>query len=101
MYVTVSNLLACRQPHSVFFVFFWPSLIICLFLELSVCFWTPRLLLGHPDSFTSMHDLRCMRKQTIPLFNVPLGKHGTTTWLLHPYPHGISRARICNGSPEC
>ena len=23
----------------------------------SVCFWTPRILLGHPGSFTSVHSL--------------------------------------------
>merc|ERR1711963_992334 len=33
----------------------------------SVCFWTPRLSLGHPGSFTSVHDLKCMRTQTAPL----------------------------------
>ena len=33
----------------------------------SVCFWTPRLSLGHPGSFKSAHDLKCMRMQTAPL----------------------------------
>ena len=27
----------------------------------SVCFWTPRLSLGHPGSFMSVHDLKYMR----------------------------------------
>ena len=58
----------------------------------SVCFWTPRLSLGHPGSFTSVHELKCMRTQTAPLFNVPRGRRGTTTRVVHPYPHGTSRA---------
>ena len=37
---------------------------------LSACFRTPRLSLGHPGSLTSVHDLKCMRTQTAPLFNV-------------------------------
>ena len=40
----------------------------------SVCFRTPRLSLGHPGSFKSAHDLKCMRTQTAPLFNVPRGR---------------------------
>ena len=28
---------------------------------ISVCFWTPRLSLGHPGSFRSAHVLKCMR----------------------------------------
>ena len=47
---------------------------------LSVCFWTPRLSLGYPGSFKSAHDLKCMRTQTAPLFNVPRGRRGTTSW---------------------
>ena len=59
---------------------------------ISVCFRTPRLSLGHPGSLTSMHDLKCMRTQTAPLFNVPRGRRGTTTRVVHPYPCGTSRA---------
>ena len=53
----------------------------------SVCFWTPRLSLGHPGSFMSVHELKCMRTQTAPLFNVPRGRRGTTTRVVHLYPH--------------
>ena len=49
----------------------------------SVFFWTYRLLLGYPDSFKSAHDLKCMRTQTAPLFNVPRGRRGTTTRVVH------------------
>ena len=59
---------------------------------ISVCFRTPRLSLGHPGSLTSVHDLKCMRTQTAPLFNVPRGRRGTTTRVVHPYPCGTSRA---------
>ena len=59
---------------------------------LSACFRTPRLSLGHPGSLTSVHDLKCMRTQTAPLFNVPRGRRGTTTRVVHPYPCGTSRA---------
>ena len=59
---------------------------------ISVCFWTPRLLLGHPGSFWSTHVLKCMRTQTGPRFNVPSERRGTTTRVVHPYPHGTSRA---------
>ena len=58
----------------------------------SACFRTPRLSLGHPGSLTSVHDLKCMRTQTAPLFNVPRGRRGTTTRVVHPYPCGTSRA---------
>ena len=60
----------------------------CIF----ACFWTPRLLHGHPGSLPSVHDLKCMRAQTVPLFNVPRGRRGTTTRVVHPYPCGTSRA---------
>ena len=40
----------------------------------SVCFWTPRLSLGHPGSFKSAHDLKCMRMQTAPLVLRPSRK---------------------------
>ena len=60
MYMTVSNLPARRQPHSVFGALCMPAQF--------VCFRTLRLLLGHPGSLTSMHDLKCMRTQTAPLF---------------------------------
>ena len=72
----------------------------------SVCFWTPRLSLGHPGSFTSVHELKCMRTQTAPLFNVPLGRRGTTTRVVHPYPHctcpslGLNPGG-CMGRPAC
>ena len=46
---------------------------------ISVCFRTPRLSLGHPGSLTSVHDLKCMRIQMAPLFNIPRGRQGTTT----------------------
>ena len=59
---------------------------------LSDCFRTPRLSLGHPGSLTSMHDLKCMRTQTAPLFNVPRGRRGTTTRVVHQYPCGTSQA---------
>ena len=62
----VSNLPARRQPHSVFGRLCMPAR--------SVCFWTPRLSLGHPGSLTSVHDLKCMRTQTASLFYVPRGK---------------------------
>ena len=55
-------------------------------LARSVCFWTPRLSLGHPGSFESAHVLKCMRTQTAPLFNVPRGRRGTTTRVVHQYP---------------
>ena len=50
---------------------------------ISVCFWTPILLLGHPGSFRSTHDLKCMRKQTGPRFHFPSERRGTkpTTWV--------------------
>ena len=59
---------------------------------LSACFRTPRLSLGHPGSLTSVHDLKCMRTQTAPLFNVPRGRLGTTTTVVHPYPCDTFRA---------
>merc|ERR1712140_37332 len=59
---------------------------------LSACFRTPRLSLGHPGSLTSVHDLKCMRTQTAPLFNVPRGRRGTTTRVVHSYPCGTSQA---------
>ena len=49
----------------------------------SACFRTPRLSLGHPGSFKSAHVLKCMRTQTAPLFNVPRGRRGTTTRVVH------------------
>ena len=52
----------------------------------SICFWTSRLSLGH-SSFMSMHELKFMHTQTVPLFNVPHGRHGTTTTVAHPYLH--------------
>ena len=58
----------------------------------SVCFWTPRLSLGHPGSFWSTHELKCMRTQTGPRFNVSSEGRGTTTRVAHPYPYGTSRA---------
>ena len=36
----------------------------------SACCWTPRLSLGHPGSFRSTHDLKCMRTQSRPWFKV-------------------------------
>ena len=59
----------------------------------SVCFWTPRLSLGHPGSFKSVHELKCMRTQTRPRFNVSSEGRGATfasnTQL--PYLHCPSR----------
>ena len=46
----------------------------------SACFRTPRLSLGHPGSFKSAHVLKCMRTQTAPLFNVPRGRRGNTSF---------------------
>ena len=48
----------------------------------SVCFRTPRLSLGHPSSFKSAHDLKCMRTQTASTFNVPRGRRAkqVTAW---------------------
>ena len=43
-------------------------------LARSVCFSTPRLSLGHPGSFTSVHDLKCTRTQTASLSNAPRGR---------------------------
>ena len=57
-----------------------------------VCFRTPRLSFGHPGSLTSVHDLICMHTQTAPLFNVPCGRHGSTTRAVRLYPYGTSRA---------
>lgn len=37
---------------------------------ISVSLWTHRPLLGHPGSFKSVHDLKCMRIQTGPWFYV-------------------------------
>ena len=48
----------------------------------SAYFWTPRLSLGHPGSFGSAHDLKWMRTQTRPRFNVPSERRGTTTWVV-------------------
>ena len=67
-YVTVSNLPARRQPHSVFGALCMPAL--------SVCFRTPRISLGHPGSFKSAHDLKCIRTQTAPLLKLSLWKTG-------------------------
>ena len=51
----------------------WPiSVLFRHMCVLSVCLRTPRLSLGHPGSLTSVHDLKCMRTQTAPLFNAPL-----------------------------
>ena len=36
------------------------------------------LLLGHPGSFKSMHNLKYMSTQTAPLLNILRGRHGTT-----------------------
>lgn len=33
-------------------------------------------MLGHPDSFTSVHVLKCIRTQTAPLFNEPCRRRG-------------------------
>ena len=33
-------------------------------LARSVCFWTPRLSLGHPGSFKSVYEHICMHIQT-------------------------------------
>ena len=35
--------------------------------NVSVCFWTPRLLLGHPGFLRSVHDLKCICTQTAPV----------------------------------
>ena len=71
---TVSNLPAYRhwQQHSIFGAFVH----YCIPAQ-SVCFRTPRLLLGHPSSFTSVHnELKCMCTQTAPWFYAPHGKQG-------------------------
>ena len=64
------------------------SLRLCLVYvsAISVYFWTPKLLLGHPGTFRSTHDLKCIRTQTGPRFHVPSQRRGTTTWVVHPYP---------------
>merc|ERR1712115_120515 len=79
MYMTVSN---CPPVGSHI-----PFLGRLCMLALSVSFWTPRLSLSHPGSFTSMHEPKYMRSQKAPLFNVPCGRCGTTTRVLEPYPH--------------
>ena len=84
-YVTVSNLPARRQPHSVLGALCMPAP--------SICFRTPRLLLGHPGSLMSVHDLICMHTQRAPLFNVPCRRLGSTTRAVRPYPYGTSRVR--------
>ena len=50
----------------------------------SAWFRTPRLLLGHPGSLTPVHDLKCMRAQTAPLFNAPRGRLGNRAQV--PFP---------------
>ena len=87
-----------RQPHSVFGAFVHAGTI-CLFLD-------PLTSIGHPGSFTSMHELKFMRTQTVFLFNVPRRIHGATTRGLHPYPHCTCPSRGlnpggCVGRPEC
>ena len=54
---------------------------------ISVCFRTPRLSLGHPGSLTSVHDLKCMRTQTAPLFNAPRGRRGNRAQVPFPRIH--------------
>ena len=56
----------------------------------SVCFWTPWLSLGHPGSFTSVHDLKCMRTQTAPLFNAPRGRRGNRAQVPFPRIHPVT-----------
>ena len=71
---------------------FWGSL--CMPAP-SVCFSTPRL--GHPGSFTSVHNLKCMRTQTTPLFKVPCRRRGISSpiYTLHiPY-WGIEHGWLC------
>ena len=57
---------------------------------ISVCFRTPRLSLGHPGSLTSMHDLKCMRTQTAPLFNAPRGRRGNRAQVPFPRIHPVT-----------
>merc|ERR1712074_508011 len=65
---------------------------------ISVCFRTPRLSLGHPVSLTSMHDLKCMRTQTAPLFNAPRGRRGNRAQV--PLLIVISYFKMCeNNTP--
>ena len=70
---------ARRHPHSVF-------------KAPSICFQNLRLSIDHPGSLESVHDLKCMRTQTAPLFSAPRGRCGTTTRVAQPYPYGTSRA---------
>ena len=57
---------------------------------LSACFRTPRLSLGHPGSLTSVHDLKCMRTQTAPLFNAPRGRRGNRAQVSFPRIHPVT-----------
>ena len=57
---------------------------------LSACFRTPRLSLGHPGSLTSVHDLKCMRTQTAPLFNAPRGRRGNRAQVPFPRIHPVT-----------
>ena len=57
---------------------------------ISVCFRTPRLSLGHPGSLTSVHDLKCMRTQTAPLFNAPRGRRGNRAQVSFPRIHPVT-----------
>ena len=66
----------------------------------------PTLSPGHPGSFTSVHDLKCMRTQTAPLFNIPRGNRGTTTRAVNLYPRSTCPSRESNpdrrvGRPTC
>ena len=45
-------------------------------LHVSVCFWTPKLYLGHQGSFRSECVLKWFRTQTRPHFYVSLNQHG-------------------------
>ena len=59
---------------------------------LSTCFGPLDFCSVSWGSLTSVHDLKCMRTQKAPLFNVPRGIRGTTTRVVHPYPCGPSQA---------
>ena len=74
-YATVFNLPARRQPHSVFKAFVHAGTI-CPFMD--------------PGSFTSVHDLKCMRTQTAPLFNAPRGRWGNRAQVPFPRIHPVT-----------
>ena len=55
----------------------------------SVCFWMPRLSLGHPGSLTPEYGLKCMRPQAALLLNVPHGRRENRDQVSFPRIHKV------------